>query len=61
MSHQIAAEFMRVWQGHRMFCDGWHCKPLTTEVASIQGVDALMEQRKHHVRNPKFRPYIARR
>mmetsp|Transcript_57637 Transcript_57637/g.134907 ORF Transcript_57637/g.134907 Transcript_57637/m.134907 type:complete len:200 (+) Transcript_57637:82-681(+) len=61
VTHRTALKFKGKWQGHRMFCGPWHRKPLAVDVAAVQGVDALMMKSGGNVRNPKFRPYIARR
>mmetsp|Transcript_32712 Transcript_32712/g.74774 ORF Transcript_32712/g.74774 Transcript_32712/m.74774 type:complete len:261 (+) Transcript_32712:65-847(+) len=60
-THQIAFEFMNQWNGNRIFCGPCHRKPLIVDVASTQGIDALMDRRSmRNVRNRLFRPYVAR-
>mmetsp|Transcript_42907 Transcript_42907/g.77961 ORF Transcript_42907/g.77961 Transcript_42907/m.77961 type:complete len:258 (-) Transcript_42907:13-786(-) len=60
-----AAWFLSSWQGSRMFCDGYHHKPLIVAVAGVQGLEALLAQasmkKMQRVKNPAFLPYIAHR
>mmetsp|Transcript_15125 Transcript_15125/g.34424 ORF Transcript_15125/g.34424 Transcript_15125/m.34424 type:complete len:231 (+) Transcript_15125:95-787(+) len=59
-SQKVATTFMRKWDRSRIFCGPWHRKPLSVDIAAVQGMDALMERNPmRQVRNPRFRPYIA--
>eukprot|EP00403_Amphidinium_massartii_P017699 CAMPEP_0178411408 /NCGR_PEP_ID=MMETSP0689_2-20121128/21479_1 /TAXON_ID=160604 /ORGANISM="Amphidinium massartii, Strain CS-259" /LENGTH=306 /DNA_ID=CAMNT_0020032613 /DNA_START=50 /DNA_END=967 /DNA_ORIENTATION=+ len=63
-THEAAETLLNEWHGNVMFCDAYHRKPLVATVASTQGLEALLAQpsmkKLQRVRNPAFRPFIAR-
>eukprot|EP00403_Amphidinium_massartii_P029426 CAMPEP_0178398376 /NCGR_PEP_ID=MMETSP0689_2-20121128/14741_1 /TAXON_ID=160604 /ORGANISM="Amphidinium massartii, Strain CS-259" /LENGTH=305 /DNA_ID=CAMNT_0020019137 /DNA_START=110 /DNA_END=1027 /DNA_ORIENTATION=- len=62
--HEAAAAFISQWHGSFHFCGGCHHKPLSVIVAEMQGLEALLAQpsmkKLQRVRNPAYRPFIAR-
>eukprot|EP00403_Amphidinium_massartii_P015249 CAMPEP_0178428784 /NCGR_PEP_ID=MMETSP0689_2-20121128/30461_1 /TAXON_ID=160604 /ORGANISM="Amphidinium massartii, Strain CS-259" /LENGTH=284 /DNA_ID=CAMNT_0020050577 /DNA_START=46 /DNA_END=900 /DNA_ORIENTATION=+ len=59
-----AAKVLSKWQASTYFCGPTYRKPLAVCVAKMQGIDALLAQpslkKLARVRNPAFRPFIAR-
>jgi len=63
-AHDAARSFLNAWHRSPLFCSAVHNKRLVVTISKYQGLTSLVAQlsmkKLRRVKNPAFRPYIAR-